>query len=142
MRTKEKLLSNLWYNTPTSEYSSLAALFKASKKLDASITLKDVQTFLRDQEAYYKHRNPSRSVPSYIPKRRYLVTRLGALLAIDVGYLGRFRRGGPIKAFLLGIDAFSLKLVVFIFKGVLYESSHLLKYIQQHTTATRPQTLM
>jgi len=103
----DAILKRLYFGTDAGSFSSATALYKAANKVDPSITLSQVQLFLKSNpSSVYNLKEPGRKL---IPKDTVLnhveVSDINATWFIDTAYLKHSL--GNMKYLICQIDAMS-----------------------------------
>ena len=105
------------YNNPlsTGYIGSIKKLHNAVRKIDSTVKLSDIKSFLKSKDSYTLHLQQ----PNKFQRRPFIVSGSGKTIAADVGYLKNLSQWNDGTNFLLFIiDVFSKYLVCYSLKSL------------------------
>ena len=98
----EEILQNIYYGSDQGAYGGINRLLAAAKLVDSSITKKQVQDFLQQQDVYMQF---FQDKPTISPGRSHQMSAPGQLVSLDTMYTTSL--GAQFKYCLVGVDCFS-----------------------------------
>lgn len=111
----DKLLLELYENPRSNvSFSGEKKLFKAAKKLNSNVTIKDIKTFLRNQESYTLYKLTKKKYPT----QKILAPKPLTIVSLDLADLSKISKYNKnIKFLMFFIDLFSKKISVIPIKN-------------------------